>query len=329
MKHLSPIMLALTVSAGLMLVACRQINFHQLAAIYAHARIIFLLPIILTVIAELVLRALKWQLLLAPAGRVKVWDTFRLETAALALNNVLPLRLGEIVRGTYAADCFSMPLTTVLASIVAEKILDVVALLALTAISANSALPNLNPTCLPVCITIVLIIGVGYALFFRSGRLKDYPRLAMAVDNVALGFASMGNRKTVANLFLLALTQWLFNSLGYYFIAQSLGLGTHIGLVRSMAMAVTGATASSIPGMPGYFGNVEFAITGLMKTWGIPIHMGFACATGAHVISYLVVTLLGMILLYDLGRSPLQVWRKFTCGGNKMEVVNVENSRTD
>lgn len=315
MKHKISIIAGLLISAALLWAAARQVDLRQLAEIFARANVLLLLPIVLTVSAELVLRAIKWRLLLAPAAKVRAWDTLRLETAALALNNILPLRLGELARGAYGADLFSLPIATVFSTILAEKALDLAALLALAgAAAAAGAVPGLGGMRSLPAFAAVLLLAAAAGFAIKSGRLKNWPRLRQAWAQLGLGLQALGRPGSAAALLALAVLQWFFNSLGYYFTARALGLGEAVGLARGAAMAVTGAAASSVPGMPGYFGSVEFAVTTLMKAWGIPAGLSFACAAGAHMAAYLTITAAGLFFIYGMGRSLGQVWAGFAGG---------------
>ena len=113
MKKKLSVIAGLAASAVLLWLACRRVDFYALAEILGSARPQPLILIFFTVSCELIIRGVKWSLLLAPAGKARAWDALRLETAGLALNNVLPLRLGDIARGAFGAEFFRINLVTV------------------------------------------------------------------------------------------------------------------------------------------------------------------------------------------------------------------------
>jgi uncharacterized membrane protein YbhN (UPF0104 family) len=152
MKKKLTIAASLAIGAGLFWLACRQVNLHALAGILWNVKPGPLLLVCLTVSTELAIRGIKWSLLLAPAGKARVWDVLRIEAAGLALNNVLPLRLGDVVRGTFAADFLKINIVTVFSTILAEKALDLAALFVLS--SAAAALSG------------IAAAGTGRGLFF-------------------------------------------------------------------------------------------------------------------------------------------------------------------
>ena len=116
MKRKLSIATGLAVSAAFLWLACRHVDFHALAAILAGIEPAPLLLVVIGVCAELLIRGVKWRLLLAPSGPVRAWDTTRIEAAGLALNNVLPLRLGEVARAAFAANYFKLPIATILST---------------------------------------------------------------------------------------------------------------------------------------------------------------------------------------------------------------------
>lgn len=313
MKKLLTIFAGIAAGALLLWAAARQADLAQLAGIYARASITALVPVLFTVAGELLIRGYKWKLLLAPARAVKTWDAVRLETAALALNNLLPLRLGEIARGAYGAEFFGQPMAAVFATIAAEKALDFAALAALAAaVSAAGAMPGVDARMLALIITAAAGALFAARALLKSGRLSAWPQAGMLLAQFRLGLDSLAKPGRAALLCALALAQWWLNSLSYYFTAAALGLGAAVGYKESIAMSVTAAAASSIPGMPGYFGNVEYAVTALMKAWGVPAEAGLACAAAAHMAGFAIITAAGLACMYGMGRSVAGTWTAFS-----------------
>ena len=124
------------VGGVLLFLAFRNIDFRELVAIYARVNPWYILPFMATGLLELLFRSARWRLLLNPTRPVRLWDAFRLETAGLAMSNILPLRLGEVMRGTFGARIFGIPMITVFSTIVVERALDVIVLFAIFACAA-------------------------------------------------------------------------------------------------------------------------------------------------------------------------------------------------
>jgi hypothetical protein len=311
MKKIISISAGLAVSAALLWLAFRKADLRAMAAVVAGVKAAPLALVAVTVACELLIRGIKWKLLLSPAKKVKAWHTTRLETAALALNNILPLRLGELARAAYGADLFGVRLSTVAATILAEKILDAAALLALAAAAAWAGGLRADISFkwrlwLPAIAALLLALAWARALALRSPRFKKIS------DELALGFKALGSPAAAAGIFALAALQWFCNALNYYWLALAFGLGPAAGLAKSVLLSFTGAAASSAPGMPGYFGGFELAVSAVLVTWGAQRNTALAYAAAAHLLPYLLITAAGLAFIYGMGTSLGGIWRRFS-----------------
>lgn len=326
MKRILSIATGLAVSAAFLWLACLHVDFNALAAILGGIEPAPLLLVGIGVCAELLIRGIKWRLLLAPSGPVRAWDTTRIETVGLALNNVLPLRLGEVARAAFAVDFFKMPLATIISTILAEKALDFAALLLLAAMAAAA-----NGIALPVAgrgplIPVVAITLTALALLVTSaaasGRLAGHPRLQRTFKSLKFGLTAFTSPFAAACVCSLALLQWFINSLNYYWITLAFGMNS-VSVSKSVLLSFTGAAASSAPGMPGYFGSFELGVSALLTAWGINREAALAYAATAHISSYLVVTAAGLFFIYQMGQSLGKIWEEFSAkkpeGGRIMD----------
>ncbi len=324
MKKTLSIIAGSLVGSLLLWLALRHIDFGRLAAAYAGMRKIYLLPSALLVVAELFLRGARWRLLLRPSSpSARVADAFRLETAGLALNNILPLRLGELARATFGARVFGAPLVTVLATILVERLLDVVVLFLLFALAAR--LGGLTGGMLAYggalwTLAAGAAAGIAALIFsdelvahaWFSGFFRRFPRFRALFERVAMGVKGFHSLRSGALIIGFAAAQWIVDALNMYLLGLAFGLGAAIDLFKGMALIFAGAAAASMPGMPGYFGNYELVLTRVLGAWGVPADAGFAYVFCAHVTGYLIVTLLGLFFIYRMGHSLEKVWAEFS-----------------
>jgi hypothetical protein len=316
MKQRLSITAGLLISATLLWLACRRVDFPALAEILVNIKLAPLVLVVFGVCAELLIRGIKWRILLAPSGQARTWDAIRIETAGLALNNVLPLRLGEIARAAFAADFFKIPVATILTTILAEKALDFGALITLsTAAAAASglALPatSQGPIILLVIIAVsaLALISASRADSKRHGR---HVRLQKTLNSLKLGLAAFTSPVAAASICSLALLQWFINSLNYYCVSVAFGMQNSVTVTKSVLLSFTGAAASSAPGMPGYLGSFELGISAVLTAWGINKEAALAYAATAHVLSYLAVTAAGLFFAYQMGHSLGKIWAEFS-----------------
>ena len=331
MKAKLSIIAGFLVGCVLLYFSLRNIEFSKLAVIYSKVNTLYLIPVCIVVVLELVFRGARWRLLLTPSNpSVSVMDAFKLEAAGLALNNILPLRLGELARATFAARMFKIPLITVLATILVERLLDVIVLFIMFAVAARfggitGGLMNYGG--LLWGLVAGLVVGIAALIFadeivaheWFSGLFARFPKVRLLFERVAMGVKGFHSFKSGALIFLFAGLQWLMDALNFYIFGLAFGIGAIVNIFRGVALVFTGAVAASVPGMPGYFGNYELVLTKVLVSWGVPENVGFAYVSFAHVLGYIVMTLLGVFFIYQMGHSVGKVWGDFKAGGGKAE----------
>ena len=313
----------------LMGMALRGADLGSVAQSLSAADLTVIPAVIIVTLLELLFRSLRWKLLLSPLRKVRLRDTFRLESAALALSNILPLRLGEAVRAAYGASIFGLPASTVFSSMLVERAMDaaVLALLFLLAAASGAAPPVL--TAGKWAWLLAASLTGGLALLALSGNLKEsrlfrafaegFPRLSSAAAGRSDGAAALRSPGTAAAVCGLAALQWLMDALNLYLIGLAFHLGALIDPGRAVVLLFAGALAVSAPGVPGYFGNFEFATAGTAASWGVPKAAALAFAAFAHVLNYLIFTGVGLVFVYGMGQSLGTVWRSFAAGGQAAE----------
>lgn len=310
-------------SAALLFFVFRNVDFAGLPAIYSKVNVVYMVPFVFTIFFELVFRGARWRLLLNPSKPVRLWDAFRLEAAGLALSNILPLRLGEIARGTFGAKIFGIPMLTVFATILVERALDIVVLLFMFAAAARfggitGSLINYDGWLWGLFAGIV--VGMAALAFadeltahrWFSGFFSRFPGVRRLFERAAMGVKGFHSLKSGALIFLFAFLQWFMDVLNYYWMGLAFGLGGTLDLFKGVFLVFTGAVAASVPGMPGYFGNFEFGIVKIMSVWGVSKDVAFAYASCIHMVSYIIITLAGVIFVYQMGHSLGKVWGEFS-----------------
>jgi uncharacterized protein (TIRG00374 family) len=124
----------------------------DMAAVWAETRRARPIPLLLALAvtgATYVLRALRWEYLLAPLGHVRFANAFRTTVIGFAATFLLPARAGEVIRPYLLARREGLSATAAFATIILERLLDLVTVLGLFAVfvltMAPEALAGANP----------------------------------------------------------------------------------------------------------------------------------------------------------------------------------------
>src|SRR5438874_9130373 len=147
----SPIRTAIViaVAAALVVLFLRNVPLRDVASAIVHARVSWLGISLLTAILSLVIRALRWQYLLEPLGHASFANAFRATAVGFAASSILPARAGEVIRPYFLARHENMTATGAFATIILERVLDVLTVLVLLASSVfifNRGVGAANPT---------------------------------------------------------------------------------------------------------------------------------------------------------------------------------------
>src|SRR5262252_9250118 len=126
--------IVLAVAAALVFVFLRNVDLRNVAGEIIRARMWWLAASLVASVLNLVIRALRWQYLLEPLGETSFGNAFRATAVGFAASSVLPARAGEIIRPYFLARHERLSATGAFATVILERLLDVVAVLVLLAL---------------------------------------------------------------------------------------------------------------------------------------------------------------------------------------------------
>jgi uncharacterized membrane protein YbhN (UPF0104 family) len=312
---------ALSVAAGLagtgyfLWRALRDVKFADLWSALSGAHWGWLIPMSAIVFLDLFVRAARWRVLLSRARpNAPLGELTRLEAIGLGVNNVVFLRLGEVLRGVLAAKRLQMSALAAFASIVVERALDVAALLAIF-IAASVLAPGFVAPRVRLGAGLVLAGAIGALAVlafaesslagggFLERLLRRWPKFHGFVSQLALGAAVLREPSAAAQAAAWSLVLWSVDAGVYWTGARAMGLDALIDYPRAvLAMSWAGASAA-IPASPGGIGTFEDIVKGIVVQFGATPDQALAYALVCHMIMFLLVTVTGLVLLYGTGLS--------------------------
>jgi uncharacterized protein (TIRG00374 family) len=287
---------------------------------------IWLLAAVVLATFSMVLRAMRWRILLEPVEPNTSFDSrFGAVCIGFAVNNLLPARLGEITRAFAISKTEPIPLSASVASLIVERILDgvVLALFLFATISAPGFPLGDGSTAILIRRTanigaIAFSVGLGLlwlaarnpgravALFDRTiGRLLP-DRLSEKASRVAGAFVAGLGALARPGVFLRALfwtfIVWIDLSLSIWAGIMAFGI-TAPGISGSLFLQSVIAFAVAAPSSPGFFGVFEAAARLGLSLWSIAPARIVSFATSYHILTFIPVTVLGIWYLQRIGLS--------------------------
>ena len=127
------------ISVACVYLVVRGVDLGKTADLLGSARPTWLALAVAAVAGDLVFRALRWQILMRPIHRVPLRRLSAYMLVGYLANNVLPARLGELVRSHYLGDREGISRSATLGTVVVERVVDTVVLVAIGALAILDA----------------------------------------------------------------------------------------------------------------------------------------------------------------------------------------------
>lgn len=269
--------------------------------------------LLLIICVTVLLRAWRWQLLMRPfAPGVSILDASLALVICYAANIGVP-RSGEALRALSLNWTRGLPVTSVLATVVVERILDLVWLVIFVGISLlllrgslAQAFPLLAPlSLLALAGCIAMLAGLILVSLYRERALalvgavlgRVSRRLALSVCRLLGTFIhGLEALRSPAVYAEIALSSFLLN-LGYaliiYAAFHSLAPTGGLGLGAALVIMTLSSIGVIIP-TPAAAGPYHFFFSqGLHQLYGIPEAAALACATATHALATLFYLVIG------------------------------------
>jgi uncharacterized protein (TIRG00374 family) len=217
-----------------------------------------------------------------------------------------------------------MPLAGVLASVVVERLSDVIALALLIVFSLIvvqdklfAVFPTLASMAVPLLGVVLAGLVVFVAIFFNERRTAAFAStvakilpasIGDKVKSIAADF-SRGlrglDRQAVLPLIIGTAGIWILYGISMYVSLQGFTdpAIASIDLRGAFVLLTLSGISFTIP-TPGATGTYHFFISqGLAQLFGVPLQIALAYALLTHLLSFTVMTVLGVIFLFREGLS--------------------------
>lgn len=121
-------------SVGALYLAFKNIPLRDLSTYLKSINYRWMIPSVALILFAFVLRVIRWQTIISASHRLSFKEVFHPLMIGYMLNCVLPARLGELARPAILKKKYKIPFTTGIATVAAERLFDMVCLVAFLAI---------------------------------------------------------------------------------------------------------------------------------------------------------------------------------------------------
>lgn len=261
-----------------------------------------------------VCQGLRWQLLLRPLGRLSVLQGVQAVYIGLFTNEILPLRVGEVVRMYLVSRWLGTKVIPIIPSMVVERLFDGIWLaLAVALVMPFVPLPKdlIRGEEILIAVVLLLLLLVVYVLVREKQAFKSVSRQNMRWRPLQLLFAFIV--RLADGIRTIGTSRFFFSSLGvsafvlifqifsFWFMMLAYGLNFSIWIGAVVLLILHLGTV--IPNAPSNVGTYQFFTVLGLSIFGVEKSV----AAGFSVVAFLVLTipllLIGMFALSHTGMN--------------------------
>jgi glycosyltransferase 2 family protein len=276
----------------------------------------------LALFLEHVVRAIRWRVLLRDL--VPEATTFRLWVATaigMSINAVIPFRLGDLVRPWLVAREHDRSYVALLTIAVIERVFDILGLMGQVLLLGLLAPPDADGVVLSrlrwatlfgaaglVALATFMVMAANEArtraIYERLVGFFPAPvraRFLQLYGGFAEGLGSVRRRSALVAAAAWSLLHWTNGSLAIWLLCRAFHID--LPMVAACFTNVVLAVSVGLPQAPGYLGVFHTAIETALRAWDIDAGFAQAFAMVFWFVSFVPITLTGLVLLAREGLS--------------------------
>lgn len=313
------LLISLIVSGGFLYLAFRNVKLDELGAALGRVNSGWLLASIGVSLLIMIFRAWRWQLELRPLAHVPLGRLWVITAVAYMAINLLPVRLGEVVRPWLLSRRSTVSFPNVVGNIVVEKTMDSVLILfyILVGLLTVENLPPLvrRGAIVPAVIATLLVSLVllfwwrgeafvdRWVLHLLPERFRDGVKKVLA--SMADGMRVIPNPGLLLAVFLVSLVLWFLPILSSYIMI--LAFDFHVPFSAALMVFIFVGIGTALPNLPGMIGPYQYACQLALSLFGVSEVDGLAYGLVLNAVQFLTLIAQGLLALPITGVSFAEI----------------------
>lgn len=336
-KYKTPIQIiaGILISVLSLYFAFRGIDFRESIEIIKNVKVKYVIISLVSGVLIISIRALRWECFIPLKQKIRKSTLIASVYVGYMANNILPAKLGEVVRAYILGAKENVSKTAIFASVVTERLFDVITGVVMLSI-ALIFIPNLPKTILygAVFLFAISLVGICILVFMSVKRdisfsilnkiLSIFPKkFSSKVNELAHNFIDgIGFKRDPWHIFLIffyTVTYWS----GQVFTVSVLLKAFNIEANAAVALFVIAASGFgfAVPSAPSGIGPIEWTIIFALTLVGVSRSVAAPYALVYHMLGIFPIIIIGFISLLYLG-VDLKVAAK---SGSATSTVGLEN----
>lgn len=288
------------------------------------ANYLYIAPAVAMYLTSLLWRTLRWKIILSPMGDYRVSRLWPVVIVGYAANNVLPVRLGELVRSYFLNIREGVSKTTALATILIERVADGMALLLLVGVVAIFIPPidlfrSIGELTRVPWLLLTMMLSVPFFSFAfllvamavwpeRVERFMDRvlnylpararPMAGFLSSRFLQGLSALRHPDRLSKIVALSIPVWTFEASLFFLIALGFGLDDYFSIWKLMGVLILTTATSNlgtiIPSGGGGVGPFEFFAQATLVYFAVDVSVASAYVLVVHASLLVPVTFIGV-----------------------------------
>ena len=336
-------LLGLAVSTAFIALFLRNTDFGGVARAFTEASPLWIVAALGVYFAGIAARAWRWHYLLRHLQAIAWWRLFPIVAIGFGVNNVLPLRTGELVRAHVLAQRHGISRASGLSSIFMTRVYDGLMLTVFLCVGVGCSLAGVGGM---VWAGAALTAGMGFLVFGMIGAFVLFGAVARNPERaeallgkvvgrspwgaermrgwlgpVIAGMGAQANRAQVRGALWTSLIAWALEAVMYAMVGEAFGLGLPFPVYLLVAAAAN--ILITAPSTSGGVGPFEWATKAVLLIYlpqlgelepGVGAEeVGIAYAATLHALVLIPISIVGLASLW-LFHVPLR--RREWAGGS-------------
>ncbi|OHD69361.1 MAG: hypothetical protein A2W19_05475 [Spirochaetes bacterium RBG_16_49_21] len=308
-----------TISIVFLWLSLKDVRWVEVKQSFQAMNYFYIIPVCLAIFAANYFRAIRWRYMLVHIKRIPVRSLFEIIMISNLLLNVLPARIGDVIRAYLIGRKYNISKMASFSTVVIERVFDgiftimlFVLVLWLVAGGRMAMVPGgtdsyVTKAIVTVCIIFTGALGALLLMHFFPDRVLAVVRTAMRpfpekfsgrVDSLARlfiqGLGVFGNMKNLLAAILITVIEWNLVNLSNYLCLLGFGIGKEF--LFSFILLGFIIIAVMIPAAPGFVGTYHYAVQlCLVKFYDVSSSVGMSYAWVTWFCSLAVNATLGFI----------------------------------
>ncbi len=314
--------IGLVVTVVFLVLVFMNVDFRKVGVALRTANYLYVAPDLALTFTGYLLRTARWKVILDPAKRIPFGSVFTVLVIGFAANNLLPARIGELVRAYTLGRKENLSKSLALATIVVERVFDGITLMGLlAAMAVLSTLPGWGQVLAKGGALVFGVAALGLAVLLFQERLtlrlvelvlRPLPKRLSAAGNRIVryflqGLHALRSGRSLTGIIVISALVWTCEAASYLMLI--LGFALPIEGASRIYAAIFALTAINlgniVPTAPGFVGTFEgFAVLALTTfSSDVSKETAVALAAVAHAYQYVLITGPGLFFLWREGLS--------------------------